>query len=396
MTKRVLAICAILLGLVAVGAAFANTINEIPFVPMGPEVLGRGGSSIADTRGYDSLFYNPAGFSRDPSSFTLGSTSAWVYGRPDEFISLAAQVGGGGGGASSVLTFINNQVTKGGVGAGASWGIGYVGGGLGLGASIIMDTILSGPTLLGVTGDLTATIGFTGGLSVPFEVAGFKVHAGGDVRPMIRVHALLDNATAVGMLNALATGGNAFGALGSGTGLYGVGIGLDLGAIAELGWFNVGFSIRDLGGTQFRYNQSSMSALGSSLASSLQFPSSGSLVTADQYVIPMDISLGVSFHPDFGTFNNIVDPSISLEMHNIGAGLSGQDSAWTLLHFGVETRFFSFFTLRTGLNQGYLTLGAGLKFLVFDMNFALFTRELGAHVGDKSLSGMTMNAAIRW
>ena len=68
---------AALLLFLAAGMAFANTFNEIPFAPMGPEVLGRGGSAIADARGFDSLFFNPAGFSRDPSSFTLSSTSAW-------------------------------------------------------------------------------------------------------------------------------------------------------------------------------------------------------------------------------------------------------------------------------------------------------------------------------
>jgi hypothetical protein len=387
---------AVLLLFLGAGTAFADTFKEIPFVPMSPEVIGRGGSAIADARGYDSLFYNPAGFSRDPSTFTLGSTSSWVYARPDEFIGLVGQFAGGSSTPSSIFTFLNNQITRGGIGAGASWGIGYVGGGLGLGASIILDSVLSGPSLLGVTGDLTGTIGFIGGLSVPFDVAGFKVHVGGDVRPMIRMHALLSNSVAVGMLNALATGGDVFSQLGSAQALYGVGIGLDVGAIAELGWFNVGLSIRDLAGTQFRYNTSSFSVLQSALTSSLQFPTTGTLVTANQYVIPMDIAVGVAFHPDFGTFNNIIDPAISLDMRNVVGALAGDTSPWTLLHLGLETRFFSFFTLRTGFNQGYLTLGGGMKFLFFDLNFALFTREMGAHIGDKPLSGMSMDASLRW
>jgi hypothetical protein len=378
------------------GMAFAHTFDEIPFAPMSPAVLGRGGSAIADARGYDSLFNNPAGFSRDPSTFTMSSTSAWVYARPDELIGLAGQFAGGTSTPASIFNFLNNQVTRGGIGAGASWGIGYVGGGLGLGASIILDSVLSGPSLLGVTGDLTGTIGFIGGLSVPFEVAGFKVHVGGDVRPMIRVHVPLDNPDAVGMLNALATGLDVLNSLGSAPALYGVGIGLDVGAIAELGWFNVGLSIRDLGGTQFRYNTSSFSALESALSSSFQFPTSGTLYTANQYVIPMDIGVGVAFHPDFGTFNNIIDPSISFDMRNIVGAFSGDVSPWTLLHLGIETRFFSVFTARAGINQGYLTMGGGMKFLVFDFNFAVFTRELGVHIGDKPLSGMSLDASVRW
>jgi hypothetical protein len=134
----------------------------------------------------------------------------------------------------------------------------------------------------------------------------------------------------------------------------------------------------------------------SALTSSLQFPTTGTLVTADQYVIPMDIAVGVAFHPDFGTFNNIIDPSISFDIRNVVGALAGGTSPWTLLHLGLETRFFSFFTLRTGINQGYLTMGGGLKFLFFDLNFALFTREMGVHIGDKPLSGMSMDASLRW
>ena len=387
---------AVLLLCLGAGAAFANTYNEIPFMPMSPEIMGRGGSAVADARGYDALFSNPAGFSRDPSSFTLSSTSAWVYARPDEFLGLVGQFAGGASTPTSIFTFLNNQITRGGVGAGASWGIGYVGGGLGLGASFIMDSVLSGPSLLGAAGDLTGTLGFIGGLAVPFELGGFKIHVGGDVRPMIRMHALLTNSAAVAMLNALATGGDVFSALGGAPALYGVGIGLDLGAIAELGWFSVGLSIRDLAGTQFRYSTTPFSVVQSALSSSLQFPSNGSLVTADQYVIPMDIGIGVSFHPDFGTFNNIIDPSISFDIRNIVGGLAGTASPWTLLHLGIEARFFSFFTLRTGMNQGYLTLGGSMKFLVFDLNFALFTREMGMHIGDKPLSGMSLSSSIRW
>jgi membrane-associated PAP2 superfamily phosphatase len=83
-------------------------------------------------------------------------------------------------------------------------------------------------------------------------------------------------------------------------------------------------------------------------------------------------------------------------MRNVVGALSGQDSPWTLLHFGIDARLFSFFTLRTGLNQGYLTAGAGVRFLVFDLNFAVFTRELGMHVGDRPLAGMTLDSSIRW
>jgi hypothetical protein len=357
--------------------------------------MGMGGAFVADTRGYNSFFYNPAGFSRDPGSFTLLDASSWIYSRPDRLFDLAAQSLAGTASSGAVTDFVGDQVTTGGLGIGASLGIGYVGNGLGLGLVIIEDSMLYGQTLFGLTGDFTATIGFIGGLSVPFDVLGFKIHVGGDIRPMIRIHSLLSNGDALAVVSALAAGGDAFAALDSAKTLFGAGIGLDLGAIAEIGWFTFGLSMRDLGGTQFKYNASTFGTVFSTLGSQLQFPS-GSAVTADQYVIPMDIAFGIGFHPDMGSFGRFVDPSLSIDMHDLVGALAGTSSFWTLLHMGAEVKLISLFTIRAGLDQGYLTMGAGVKLLVLDLNFAVFTRELGAHIGDQPNSGATLNLAIRW
>ncbi len=110
----------------------------------------------------------------------------------------------------------------------------------------------------------------------------------------------------------------------------------------------------------------------------------------------MDIAAGIAFHPDMGSFNNILDPSISVDLHNVVGALDGSASIWTLLHVGAELKLLSLFTLRGGLNQGYLTVGAGVKLLVLDLNFALFTNELGTYVGDMPSSGASLEAAIRW
>jgi hypothetical protein len=384
-----------LITLLCGGLAFADTIAEIPFLPMSPQVMGRGGSFIADAHGYDSFFYNPAGFSRSGGSFTLLSATTWAYSRPDELIGLGQKFMAGTGSSSSTLSFLNNQVTSGGFGIGMSAGIGYVGNGLGLGMMIIEDSTLYGSTLLGASGDLTATIGFIGGLSVPFDVLGFKLHVGGDIRPMIRVHAPISNSVALGMLTAIADGQDLLSPLNSADALYGVGIGIDLGAIAELGWFTFGLSVRDLGGTQFKYNENTFGTFSSTFGSSLRFPG-GTSVTADQYVIPMNVGIGVAVHPDLGTLKYWVDPSLSVDLQDLGGVLGGSHSIWYDLHGGAELKLLNMFALRTGLNQGYLTFGAGVKLLVLDLNFALFTQELGAHLGDRPRAGATLDVAIRW
>lgn len=390
--KKALA-AALLLALVSAGIAFATDYVESPFIPVSAVLMGKGGSEVADVSGYDSLFLNPAGFSRGNGSLTLGAASSWIYSRPDALLTFEEGMIAGSSGTSQTLSFMNDQVTTGGIGAGSSLGIGYVGNGLGLGMAVIVDSYMSGSTLLGVEGDLTATVGFIGGISVPFDVLGVKVHVGGDIRPMIRVHVPLTNTVALSALMSIANGGDVLAALGSANALYGAGVGVDLGAIAELGWFNLGVSVRDLAGTTFRYSSSTFSTLQSSLASQAAFPSSGSSVS-DTYTIPMNVAAGISFHPDFGSFTNIVDPSISIDMEYIVQTLTGEQSVWTALHAGAELRLLSLFSVRAGLNQGYVTAGGGVRLWIMDLDFAVFTRELGAHVGDKSSSGLTLDLSF--
>jgi hypothetical protein len=296
---------------------------------------------------------------------------------------------------ASLLSYMNSQVTTGGFGAGASAGIGYVGNGLGLGAVFIADSLLNGPTLLGMNGTLTGTLGFIGGLSFPFDAFGAKIHLGGAVRPMIRVRVPLTSGVALGVLSSLATGGDAIAALNTADALFGVGIGLDFGSVLELGWFSVGLSVRDLGGTQFRYAQSTFGATTSAFSASLKFPT-GIPTGTDTYTIPMDIRFGVALHPDFGTFSSILDPSLSVDIDNVAGILSGTSSVWTHLHAGAQVRILSLFSVSAGLNQGYLTAGVGLKLLFLDINAAVFTRELGAHLGDLPNAGATVDVAIRW
>jgi hypothetical protein len=391
--KRTALLAALLCAGLAAQAAAAE-ITEIPFAPLDPAVMGRGESLVADATGWDSFFYNPAGFSRQNGSFTLADTTSWIYARPDELMTLGQAALAATPSAADLLSFMSAQVTGGGIGAGMSAGIGYVGNGLGLGAMFVVDSLLSGPSLLGLSGDATATLGFVGGLSFPFELGGITIHLGGAVRPMVRLHVPLGGADALALLSAVAGGTDILSALSGAPALYGVGIGLDLGTIVELGWFDLGVSVRDLGGTQFRYAGSTFGAATSALGAEFKFPA-GSTVT-DTYTIPMDIRVGMAFHPDLGTLSGVIDPSVSVDLDNVVGAVTGAASVWSLLHAGVNVKLLSLFTVSAGLDQGYVTAGAGLKLLFLDINAAVFTRELGAHLGDKPNSGVTLDVALRW
>jgi hypothetical protein len=383
---------AALIFLMFCSAVFAAQIAEAPFAPVSPVVTGRGGSAIATVQGFDAFFYNPAGLSLGSGGFTASSTT-WFYSRPDLLISQAAQLVLGTTNPTATFNFLSSQVTSGGFGAGSALGIGYISGGFGLGAAFIMDSLLYGQTILGCTGDVTATLGFLGGLSLPFDLEGIRFRAGGDVRPMIRIHGLIPNSSAVPLINAIANGGDIPAALSSTPAVYGSAIGVDLGLMGEVGWFSFGLSIRDLGGTTFSYSLNTFGSVTGTLASQGRLPIGSSV--SDTYTIPMDIGVGFSFHPDLGTFRYFVDPVLSLDLRNINGAIDGTALFWTCIHAGAEIKVFNLLVLRAGINQGYLTAGAGVKLFVFDLNMAVFTQELGQHLGDRPNACITFNADLR-
>jgi hypothetical protein len=392
--KRLLSITVLILCVTA--GLHAADVAEIAFLPMIPDLMGQGGAATATARGWDSFFTNPAGFSRDGGTFTVLQAGAWLYARPDRAITIAQGLIAGVDPAG-LFSLINDEITDGGFGIGASTGIAYAGKGLGLGMVIVTDSYFWGPTLLGMGGDVTATVGFMGGMSFPLQAGPFLFHIGGTLRPMVRIHTLLPNADALAMFSSLQAGDTLMSSLGSANAVYGVGVALDLGVIAELGWFTFGLSIRDLGGTVFNYSIDDFATLTAVFGSELRLPP-GSPIT-DRYVIPMDVSFGVGFHPVFGKFNKILDPTIHVELTDmvnvIGGAIAGSNSAWNMVHLGAELRFLSVLSAWAGLNQGYFTFGAGLDLFVVEINASVFTRELGSYLGDRASSGATLEVAIR-
>ncbi len=381
-----------ILFLIAAGFAYStdSSLLEKPFVPVSPQIMGQGGAFIADAHGFNSLFYNPAGFARSDGSLTISDTTAWVYANPARFMDSI-----GNASTEEITNFVNQEITTGGLGYGFSQGIGYVGGGLGLGAAFIMDSYLYGPTALGAEGDITFTLGFIAGLGLPVDLLGIKFNFGADIRPMIRVHAPFAHDTALDLLNAAMSGGDLLASFSGVDAMHGFGLGLDLGAIAELGNLNVGLSIRDFLGTSFKYTENSFETIMDSLGSSGSFPDSGTEVTED-YHIPMDVGVGVAYYPDWALLGDLIEPSFYADLQDVIGVIRDKRSPWALLHMGTEVKMLSFLTLRAGLNQGYITLGGGIELLFLDLNFALFTREMGKHLGDRPNSGITIEGAIRF
>jgi len=371
-------------------SAKTTTVYEPPFRPQSAEIMAQGGSFNANGSGFYSLFSNPASFADKDASLTVLSTSPWLYALPTA--AVVDSLGGMIEDPESGIIGLNDLLTGPGFGAGVSVGVGYVGNGLGLGLVNVADVFAQGPNTLGVHVDSHITVGFIGGFALPVRLGPVTLKIGGAFRPMYRVHV---PELGIGTFARL-LGDDSDGIQINEPVYHGVGLALDAGTIVTLGPLSVGVALRDLFGTAFSYSESTVTELMDALKA-VSLPEGGELVGDEvRFVVPMTVHAGATFHPNLGAVSRIIDPAVHLNWEY--PVTPGQDtgSLWTSLHAGTEVDFFSRIRLRAGINQGYLTAGAGIHLFFADFNVAYFGRELGSFAGSKQNQGITAELALRF
>jgi hypothetical protein len=66
------------------------------------------------------------------------------------------------------------------------------------------------------------------------------------------------------------------------------------------------------------------------------------------------------------------------------------------LNLGADVTLLKMLSLRTGLNGGYLTAGAGLDLLFMEVNVAVFSQETGLYAGDERVMGGSVDFSLRF
>jgi opacity protein-like surface antigen len=390
--KKTLLIVMVMLVAALVSVPAADRDSPL-FQPFTPEVLAQGNSFTAVAHGYNALFTNPAGFAREGGSFTLLSATATPYFVPtDEDIEGLQTLGDKPEDAVELLSGI---VTTNGIGAGVSiGGLGIVGRNLGLGLVGNFDFYgRANRYALSTKIDVAHTVSAIAGYAFPFRFSFATINVGADLRFMQRAE-IRD----IYLTDFLAAAGGsdgedediAFDVL------YGNGLAIDFGVIAERGPFTVGLSFRDLGGTKLNYSLAE-DVSGDDIGSVLAFDGGtlGGEEAPDEYRIPMTFSYGASYHPNLGLLKWLIDPTIHFEVANT-LYQERDPSFWTRVHAGAEVRVLRFIKARAGINQGYATAGLGVKLLFLDVNVAYFTRELSDYAGARPNEGFSVEAALRF
>ncbi len=484
--RRSLTLLLILFGAVGVSAQPID-----PFQPANPIVMGRGGSFTATASGYNSFFYNPAGFARD-GELTLTSANIWAFMDRD-FVSIAQDIVGTGAGifsgapaASSraidpaaleglegyftdltdwvagaegagadleaiivaatgdtdinitnesdlaeiiaaagtedVIAFLEaveqaagdagyplpftvddlqaalaSALPSGYLRVGGMAGIGYVGNGIGLGLFLNTEGIVDGTNLLQATGMAFNTITFVGGLGLSFG----NLHLGLAIRPTIFGYSEI---SAAPIVSSYLAGGSFDGfdisTIFTNAVYFGSGLGIDVGALYELGPFSFGIGVKDFLGTHIAYRATTFDEYYQAIiAASLPL---GSELTAEEedaaWTIPMKVNVGAEFHPDLGVTSFLFDPSVSVDLLDLSLALrtfqAGQqmttDQILSMLNFGGEVNLLRFLSVRGGYYGGYLSAGLGLDIFVVDINAAIagdFGRDAAGQWGFSNVGG---------
>ena len=94
-------------------------------------------------------------------------------------------------------------------------------------------------------------------------------------------------------------------------------------------------------------------------------------------VQPRSVGLGISVsNPSLLIFSN---PVVAFEITDVFNNQNG--SLYRLLHIGGELEFLSIFTIRGGINQGYLTAGVGLDLRILTVEVSTYGEEMGLNAG---------------
>ncbi len=379
-------ICLVLI-LALGGLVFAQTATS-SVSPKTAKVMGMGGTFRVFSTGYDTFFGNPAGFATKNGSLTIADLATWAYFKPtQDNIDKAMAIADGTATQSETASYIGDWVINNGLGVGASLGLGWAGKGFGLGATLVTDEVASGNSLLGsvMTSRTQATA--VAGVGFPINLGPISIRLGADAR----AYYLLDNSPASGWpfaniaMEATSPGGDPMTAIRDLDVIGGYGFAFDAGATIGFGPLMIGAMVRDYG---LEFNRG-VTKIGT-IMDTMTLPTDGT----DAYILMPEVSVGAGLQFNLG---KVLAPSFYIETEDpltfVEEGMNGM---WNKIHAGAEVKLFNFLALRAGLNKGWVSLGAGIDLIIFEVDAALFTEEMGDVPGDFGRTGIAIQAAVRF
>lgn len=90
----------------------------------------------------------------------------------------------------------------------------------------------------------------------------------------------------------------------------------------------------------------------------------------------------------------VMKTTLAVDYDDITGNVGTDTDKGKRLHMGAEIKFPHVLALRAGLNQGYLSYGAGLDFWLIKLDYAYYKEEVGAYAGQREDGRHTLELSI--
>lgn len=371
-----------------IAVAADASILEYPYVYKSTRAMGMGGAYTAVGGGVDTLFYNPAGLSRIPKDKGWEINLLTLSGEfGDNALDFAddlktaldtPDLNGDGSATDDQLVAVNNLLAEN-LGKNmharpadfTSVGRSYDSFSLGLGAiaSGTLDAMPHqgfGPEgLLEISSDVT--YGAIGGISLPFDNG---INAGLTVKALHR-ESLVHSFTARELVEQQDT---LYDYITNDLRQKGDAVGFDAGLLwtvaPDSAWRpSVGVSVLNIGDLDF----------------------------GDAGLVPMTVNAGVALNPRISTFRSLI---LGADIVDVTKEFEQDKDLAKRIRYGAELQLFDKklieLSLRAGMYEGYPTLGAELRTLIFAFSYAMYSEEIGAYAGQDRSKRHLLTFVIGW
>ncbi|HWR12436.1 MAG TPA: hypothetical protein VN445_11475 [Rectinemataceae bacterium] len=386
MRKHIYLVLLLALGGMVFGQTATSSVS-----PKTAKAMGMGGTFRVFSTGYDTFFGNPAGFAAKDGSLTIADLATWAYFKPtQDNIDKAMAIADGTATESETASYVGDWVINNGLGVGAALGLGWAGKGFGLGATLVTDEVASGTSLLSsvMTSRTQATA--IAGVAFPVTLGPISIRLGADARAYYLLDSYSSDTSEYNwpfaniVAETMSGSGDPMTAIRDLDIVGGYGFAFDAGATIGFGPLMIGAMIRDYGLEFYR----GATKVGT-IMDTMTLPTDGT----DAYILMPEVSVGAGLQFNLG---KVLAPSFYIETEDPLAIVDeGMNGMWNKLHAGAEVKLLNFLALRAGLNKGWVSLGAGVDLLIFEVDAALFTEEMGDVPGDFGRTGIAIQAAIR-
>ena len=376
--------------------------DDVTFAPTSTRIEGMGGSGISTSNGLDSIYMNPANLASQSFSMYLPSVSVTAFNAKNIVDSgLIQDIMDGNAGPATAGKYLDTITADKGELLTTDISTGFAGGGFALSLNLQeqLHNLDTGADT-NVVAEINAAAAVALGINIGLVEDAVSVDIGATVRPTYKAYT--QKISGQGLFSTFMdeTNDDVLNSLLEDNMLTaGYAIPIDVGVNVNLPiGFRLSGVMRNINGSYTMKNYSEAGAwVNEILAFASQDPiyedeaPTATISGETTIVVPATIDLGFGWAPQLGWG---IKPVLSVDLVDVEGmieDLETDDQAfWNYMRAGAEVKLLSALNARFGINQGYMSIGAGFDLLLFHIDASYYWREYGENIGDNPVDALSI------